>query len=329
MTNLGRLTRVTALSMVALAASGGVAGAASKGDSPAVHGVVTAIGGVSTPGTCGTADTAGTFTLTATNDATSPPTVTVTTVDVTTATSFVEKKVTSPSFADLCVGNTSVAVGTDVSSTMTADAVTIQAPKPAPKVHLFGWVTAVNGDTTTGTCGTGGATGTFTLSTVEGTTTVVSTVDVDGSTLFTEKHVSGASFADVCVGDKAVALGTSDDDTVAATLVAVKVPPAPKPPKPVHVTGVVGSVDGVTTPGTCGTSGAAGSFTAVRTDNSTSPPTTTTWTVNVTSGTAFAAKDVTSASFANVCVGGKTVSVGNTVSGALDAVAVAAWAPKS
>ncbi len=332
MRNLGRLARVAALSAVAVVAMGGVAGAAAKGNSPAVHGTVTAVDGVSTSGTCGVAGSTGTFTLTATNAATDPPTVKVTTVEVTLATSFVEKKVTSPSFADLCVGNHSVVVGTNVDSTMTAEAVTISPPKPAPRIHLFGSVTAVNGDTTAGTCGTAGASGDFTLSTIVDTSTDVSTVAVDSSTLFTERHLTLATFADVCVGYKAVALGSSSDGTVTATLVAIRIPPVPKPPKPhkpIHVTGIVSSVGGVTTTGTCGTAGDAGVFTVVRTDHATSPPTPVTLTIDVTAGTAFAAKDVASPSFANVCVGGKTVSIGNTVSGALDAVAVAAWAPRS
>ena len=195
-------------------------------------------------------------------------------------------------------------------------------------MHVYGSVTSVNGDPTEGTCGTAGATGSFTLATVVDTTTVDSTVDVDGSTAFTLKGASSASFDSVCVGYKAVATGTGTDGDVAATLVAVKIPPPPAPPKPLHVSGIVSSIDGVTTAGTCGTSGTAGTFTAVSTDNKTTPPTTTTWTVNVTSGTSFSAKGAASASFADVCVGGKSVSLGTTTDGALDAVAVSAWAPK-
>ncbi len=329
MKNLSKAARVMALTMAALAATGGVAGAASNGNAPAAHGTVTAVNGNSAPGTCGTAGADGSFTLTATNSQVSPPKVTVTTVDVTAATSFLEHRVTSPTFGNVCVGDTSVVVGNASSFTIAATAVTIHTPPPAPKVHLYGAVTSVNGESAAGTCGTAGATGSFTLSTVQGTATVASTVTVDPSTSFTLKGASSASFDSVCVGYKATAQGTQTGSDVAASLVAVKIPPAPKPPKPLHVSGIVASINGVTAAGTCGTAGDAGSFTAVSTDNSTSPPTTTTWTVNVTAGTAFSSKNITSASFANVCVGGKTVALGTTTSGALDAIAVAAWAPKA
>lgn len=328
MNNAGRLARVTVLTMAALAMTGGIAGAAAKGNSPAVHGTVTAVNGDMTPGACGTANVGGAFTLTTTNSSTTPPTVVATTVDVSTATSFVEHKVTSPSFADVCVGDTSVVIGTDVDFTLAADAVTIHAPKPPPKVHLFGSVTAVNGDPTTGACGTSGATGAFTLSNVIAGTTVTTTVDVDGSTIFTERKMTGTSFADVCVGDRAVALGPESGGVLDAALVAVKVPRPPRPPKPLHVSGIVASVDGVATAGTCGTAGAAGTFTVTSTDNSTTPPTTITRTVNVTAGTSFAEKNVSPASFADVCFGGKAVSIGTSTNGALDAIAVAAYAPK-
>jgi len=317
MKNMGRLARVTALTVVALAAVGGVAGAASKGNAPAVHGTVTAVNGDSTPGVCGTAGATGSFTLTG-------KTIT-TTVNVDGTTTFLDKSATSPSFANLCVGDIVVAAGPDSAFVMSAQGVTVHGPKPPPRVHLFGSILSVNGDPTTGVCGTAGATGAFVLSTIEGVTTVVTTVDVDSTTLFTEAHVTDASFANVCVGDKAVALGSGSGGTIAATLVAIRIPPPPKPPKPLHVSGIVASVGGDSRSGTCGIAGDAGTFTAVSTDNATVPPTTKTWTVNVTSGTAYAEKGATSASFANVCVGEKTVSLGTTTDGALDAVAVAIW----
>jgi hypothetical protein len=319
---LGAAARAGALATAVLAVAGGagagVAGAASHGNAPAAHGVVTEVNGSTAPGTCGTAGGTGSFVVTDTKN-TTPPTTVVTTVNVTAATTFLEHKVTSPSFANLCVGDKAVAVGNAAAGTLAASAVTISLP---PKVHLDGKVTSVNGVTTSGTCGTAGATGSFGLSTVTGTTTVDTTVAVDASTAFTLKGVSSPSFANVCVGYRAKAEGSESSGTVTATKVDLK---APKAPKPLHVAGVVTSIGGVSTPGTCGVAGNAGTFTI----QSTKPPTVTNWTVNVTAGTAFSAKKVASATFANVCVGGKTESLGVTVNGALDAVAVAAWAPKA
>ncbi len=323
---LGAAARAGALATAVLAVAGGagagVAGAAANGNAPAAHGVVTEVNGSTAPGTCGTTGGTGSFVVTDTKN-TTPPTTVVTTVNVTAATTFLEHKVTSPSFANLCVGDKAVAVGNAAAGTLAANAVTISLP---PTVHLYGMVTSVNGVTTAGTCGTAGASGSFGLSTVTGTTTVDTTVAVDASTAFTLKGVASPSFANACVGYRATAVGAESGGTITATDVALK---APKAPKPLHVAGVVTSIGGVTTPGTCGVAGNAGTFTIQSTNSATTPPTVTNWTVNVTAGTAYSAKKVASATFANVCVGGKTVSLGVTVSGALDAVAVAAWAPKA
>jgi hypothetical protein len=299
-----------------------VAGAGARGNAPAAHGIVTEVDGSTAPGACGTAGGTGSFVVTDTNNAVTPPVAVVTTINVSGATTFLEHKVTSPTFANVCVGDSAVAVGPASAGVLAADAVTIALP---PKVHVYGTVRSVNGVTTAGTCGTAGASGSFGLSTVDGSTTVDTVVAVDATTAFTLKGASSASFADVCVGALATAEGAASGSDVTATAVAIK--PAPTR-KPLHVSGVVTAIGGDSTPGTCGVAGNAGSFTVQSTNSSTTPPTVTTWTVNVTAGTAFSAKKVTSATFANVCVGGKTVSLGVTASGALDAVAVAAWAPK-
>ncbi len=298
---LGVLGVVAGASVVGFA--GGVAGA--SGNGPAAHGVVTAINGDSAGGTCGASGASGALTVVSNS--------TTSTVDVTSATTFVAKHQSAPTFGDLCVGDSVVAVGAASNGTLVATGIAFRVPTPTT-VHVTGTVTSVNGDPTDGTCGTAGATGTFTV----GTTTL----NVDGSTTFKEPTVHEATFANVCVGDSAVVMGTASGDAVAATSVALKPPPAPNP---IHVTGTVASVNGVSTSGTCGTAGSSGSF-----DVSVTRPTgTSTTTVNVTTATSFEVKKVTGATFANVCVGDKTVSVGTTTAGSFTAVAVAAVAPKS
>jgi hypothetical protein len=95
----------------------------------AVFGTVASVNGVSTAGTCGVADTAGAFTLTAFHNTTD-------TVDVATTTTFSEHGVTSPSFADVCVGGKVGAIGTISSNTVTATAVFVSPPMTAaPPIH--------------------------------------------------------------------------------------------------------------------------------------------------------------------------------------------------
>ena len=83
---------------------------------------------------------------------------------------------------------------------------------------MFGTVASVNGVTTPGTCGTSGATGSFTLTGQKGTTF---TVNVDGTTKFFAPGVTDPSFANICVGAMVGAKGDVTDTTVAATMVFV------------------------------------------------------------------------------------------------------------
>ena len=311
-----RFARVTALTVAALAMTGGVAGAAHpNGAAPSVSGSVTAVNGDTTPGVCGSAGTTGAFTLT-TNGAAAA----VHTVDVTAATSFVQKKVAVPSFADVCVGDDATAIGNETNFVVSAVSVSIHVPKPT---HAFGTVTAVGGVSTAGTCGTAHASGSFTLSTLVSGSPVVTTVFVTSATKFNVSHVGTSTFAGVCVGDVAQAEGLAVGDTVLAATVQVK---TPKPPTPIHVKGAVSSVNGDPTAGICGTAGTAGSFVVTWTDKAGTVIDTT---VVVTATTPFVEKGVASATFANVCVGGKASVIGTNSSGALDAVAVAAYAPKA
>ncbi|MGA2838177.1 MAG: hypothetical protein ABSF84_16425 [Acidimicrobiales bacterium] len=308
MTNVGRAARIAALTVVALALTCGVASAASasngtKGSKPSVSGTVSSVDGVTTPGTCGTSDNNGVFTVSAT------------TVTVTPSTAFVEHMVASPTFANVCVGDVTQIIGDNVDNAMTALAVAIHVPK---STHVLGSVTAVNGDSTQGTCGTAGASGNFTLVTIVDSVSTVSTVYVSDSTVFTERKVPGASFADICVGTQAEAVGPTADGAVVATSVTIH------PPKSIRVRGVVASVNGDSTPAACGTAGTAGGFTV----QSTNHGVTLIYSVAVTTSTAFAEANVPSASFANLCVGGRALAIGTSSSGTLTADAVAVYPPK-
>jgi len=312
-------TRVAALTIAALTVSVGAAGTAgaaagAKGSTPSVNGSVTAVNGDTTPGVCGSAGGTGDFTLT-TNGATPS----VHTVDVTPATSFVQKKVAAPTFADVCVGDDATVIGVQSGFVVAANAVSIHVPK---STHVFGTVTDVGGVSTAGTCGTAHATGTFSLSTLVSGSQVVTTVFVTPSTKFTVSHVGTSTFAGLCVGYGAQAEGLSVGGTVLASSVQVKLP---KPPVRVHVKGTVSSVNGVATPGTCGVAATAGSFVVTWTDKSNAVVDTT---VVVTATTPFSGKSGTT-SFADVCVGAKSSVIGTNSSGGLDAVAVATYPVKA
>ena len=166
----------------------------------------------------------------------------------------------------------------------------------------FGTVSSVNGDSTAGTCGTAGATGSFT---VTGWRSTATTVDVTPTTTFAGSLMAPPTFANVCVGKLAAAVGTLSSDTV--TTAKVFVIRAPAPPTQRGAFGTVTSVDGVTTTGACGTAGAAGSFslTSWKSDGST---------VDVSAATAFNDPSADPPSFADVCIGSLVGAVG-TVSG--------------
>jgi hypothetical protein len=69
-----------------------------------------------------------------------------------------------------------------------------------------GAVESVDGSSTSGSCGTSGASGSFTL---EGRKHLdpTWTVEVSSGTSFNERGVNSASFANVCVDDEATAPG--------------------------------------------------------------------------------------------------------------------------
>jgi len=197
---------------------------------------VTVDGGAasSAPGACGGADEAGSFTL---GSAWPMPVLAiatwpVTTVDVTSSTTFTDAAVVSPatpSFADVCVGGQVEALGTLFSGALAATAVTIV---PAQAQGIVASVTVDGGAASSapGTCGKTGETGSFTLAGITPLpvlaigSRLVTTVDVTSSTTFTDAAVvspATPSFADVCVGTNVRAIGTVADGTLTAASVAV------------------------------------------------------------------------------------------------------------
>ncbi len=243
-----------------------------------VSGTVDSVNGIATPGACGTAGEAGDFVLTARHASY--------VVDVSVpSTAFEEHGVSTPSFADVCQGAKTSATGMISSGDVVAATLVAVIP---PRPWVSGTVTAVNGITTPGACGTAGESGNFSLD-QKGTTYTVE-VEVP-STTFQEKRVSTPSFADVCVGAAVRADGAvSSDDAVTATEVVVIPPPLQ------HVSGTVTAVNSIATPGTCGTAGEAGNFSLDQKS--------TTDTVEVGQpSTTFKEKGVSTPSFADVCVG--------------------------
>ena len=323
MHNGRRMARATALTAGALALVGGLAVAASPayagpGTKPSVKGTVTSVNGDSTPGVCGTSDNNGTFVVSIPSNA-SPPVQVDTTVTVTPGTSgtqFAEHKVVGPTFANVCVGDVTTVIGTNVDHAMTAQAVAISIPKAN---HLFGLVTSVNGDSTQRACGTAGADGVFTVVTVIASTPTDMTVYVNGLTVFAQKHVPDASFANVCVGLQADASGPSADGAMVAYQVTVKVP------KPIKAKGTVNAVNGDSTPGVCGVAGTTGGFDVSETARGVSlnQP------VAVSTATTFADAEGPGAVVRRVCVGTRVMVIGNSSSGTLNADAVAAYPPKA
>jgi hypothetical protein len=182
-------------------------------------GQIDSVNGVTDPGTCGTAATAGTFTLTGFKGDTF-------TVNVDPSTAFAAKDVTDASFANVCVGQLAFAKGDVTDSTVTATAVFIVPPKTeeppsSDEQGVFGEVDSVNGVSDPGTCGAAGTDGSFTVTDRDGNTW---TVNVMADTKFFAKDNSNndaSSFGDVCVGKKAGARGAVTDLIVTADSVFV------------------------------------------------------------------------------------------------------------
>ncbi len=159
----------------------------------------------------------GTFTLT-TKDKTTV------TVNVSSSTTYRDPGVTSPSIANVTVGEHVVVFGTDTSDVVTATSVAIGTPPTGrapggPGRHgvppaAVGTVASVGN-------------GTFTLTTKDKTTV---TVNVSSSTTYRDPGVTSPSIANVTVGEHVAVFGTDTSDVVTATSVAIGTPPTGSAP---------------------------------------------------------------------------------------------------
>ena len=179
-------------------------------------GTVTDVGGVSTPGTCGTAHATGTFGLSTLVSGSQV----VTTVFVTPSTKFNVSHVGTSTFAGLCVGYYAQAEGLSANGSVLASSVQVKIPKPPTPLHVKGMVTSVNGGSAPGTCGTATTAGSFVITWTDSSNAVINTtVVVTASTPFSGR-TGTTSFAAVCVGAKAAAIGTNSSGGLDAVSVA-------------------------------------------------------------------------------------------------------------
>jgi preprotein translocase subunit YajC len=155
---------------------------------------------------------------------------TTVTVDVSASTAYMEKGVTSPTFADIKVGTQVAVFGTETSGTITATSVGIGAPPAPPAGGGSGGPGGSGGSgAAPAAVGTVKSVGDDTLAvSTQGGTTV--TVDVSASTTYMESGVTSPSFTDVKVGTQVAVFGTESSGTVTATSVCIGTPPAPPAP---------------------------------------------------------------------------------------------------
>jgi preprotein translocase subunit YajC len=158
----------------------------------------------------------GTFTITARDG-------TTVTVNVSGATTYHDRAVTSPTIANVTVGAHVAVFGTDTSNVVTATSVAIGGPGGdmtgpgrglggSPPVAL-GTVTSVED-------------GTFTITTRDGKTV---TVNVSGATTYHDRAVTSPTIANVTVGAHVAVFGTDTSNVVTATSVAIGGPSAGDP----------------------------------------------------------------------------------------------------
>jgi preprotein translocase subunit YajC len=158
----------------------------------------------------------GTFTITSQDG-------TTVTVDVGSSTTYQDPGVTSPTIANVTVGEHVAVFGTDTSNTVTATSVAIGNPpnggmggKGGPQGGPSGSPPAAMG--TVESVGDG----TFTITSPDGTTV---TVDVGSSTTYRDPGVTSPGIANVTVGEHVAVFGTDTSTTVTATSVAIGNPP--------------------------------------------------------------------------------------------------------
>ncbi len=149
---------------------------------------------------------------------------TTVTVDVGSTTSYFDPGVSSPTLADVKVGEHVAVFGTKTSSTVIATQVAIGSPPAGSKGGPGG-----NGDSHPGAMPTAvGAVksvagNSFIVTAQDGSTV---TVDVGSRTAYFDPGVSSPTLADVKVGEHVAVFGTKTSSTVTATQVAIGSPPA-------------------------------------------------------------------------------------------------------
>ena len=190
-----------------------VAGAATSGTSTkhATHGAKRSAQGHVRPSVFGTVATVGANTFSVTTHEGSSVVV-----EVTSATTYHDHDVTSPSFANIKPGEMVAVFGTQTSGTVPATSVGIGTPGGRWK-HGGGRGTRPS---VFGTVATVGA-NTFSITTHEGSSVVV---EVTSATTYRDRDVTSPSFANVKPGEMVAVFGTETSGTVAATSVGIGTP---------------------------------------------------------------------------------------------------------
>ncbi len=222
-----RGVRVTTAAAVALGLAlggGAVAGAATSSATPPTgsssHSGRPPFGG-SPPAAVGTVKSVGTDTFTLTDrDGTTV------TVNVGTTTTYRDPGVTSPTLANVTVGEHVAVFGTDASNTVTATSVAIGDPSGSGRgPGGWGGPGGPGGGSPPAAMGTVKSVGTdtFTLTDRDGTTV---TVNVGATTTYRDPGVTSPTLANVTVGEHVAVFGTDTSNTVTATSVGIGSPPA-------------------------------------------------------------------------------------------------------
>jgi preprotein translocase subunit YajC len=204
-------------------------------------------------------------------------------------------------------GAASASPGTSSPSSTASGSPTGRPPMGGSPPAAFGTVKSV-GD------------GTFTVTELDGT---VVTVNVGSTTAYLDPGVTSPSLADVTVGAHVAVFGTDTSDVIAATRVAIGMPPAGGKGGPGGPGGLGGPPGmGGSPPAAFGTVKSVGdnTFTLTEQDG-------TVVTVNVGSTTAYVDPGVTSPSLANVTVGEHVAVFGTDSSDVVTATMVALGTP--
>ncbi len=148
---------------------------------------------------------------------------TTVTVNVGSTTTYRDPSVTSPTLANVTVGEHVAVFGTDTSNVVTATSVAIGDPPSGGKGAPGG--PGGPGGSPPAAMGTVASVGadTFTLTTQDKTTV---TVNVGSTTTYRDPSVTSPTLANVTVGEHVAVFGTDTSNVVTATSVAIGDPPS-------------------------------------------------------------------------------------------------------